>query len=140
MTLLPTESKQVGSSFLGRDLHHLKAKGVLSSKNITSLEKWLDFFSHVDIPVLRSTINSLNQLREREDKVTAREISAVVLRDPMMTLKVLIYMQERRVHSHSEEITTVEHVIMMIGVTSFFQQFQKMQVAEEILEKNPDAM
>ena len=140
MTLLPTESKQVGSSFLGRDLHHLKAKGVLSSKNITSLEKWLDFFSYVDIPVLRSTTDSLNQLREREDKVTAREISAVVLRDPMMTLKVLIYMQERRVHSHSEEITTVEHVIMMIGVSSFFHQFQKMQVAEEILEKNPDAM
>lgn len=140
MPSLPTENKQVGSSFLGRDTRHLVAKGIPSSKSITSLEKWLDFFSHVDIPVLRSTIDSLNQLKEKESKVTAREIAGVVLRDPMMTLKVLIYMQECRVHSHSVEITTVEHVVMMIGVTPFFEQFQEMQAAEEILEKNPDAM
>jgi HD-like signal output (HDOD) protein len=140
MPSLPTENKQVGSSFLGRDTRHLVARGGASSKSITSLEKWLDFFSHVDIPVLQSTIDSLNRLKERESKVTAREIAGVILRDPMMTLKVLIYMQERRVHSHSVEITTVEHVVMMIGVTPFFEQFQKMQAAEEILEKNPDAM
>ena len=89
---------------------------------------------------MRSTVEKLTRLRKNEDDITARDISGVILRDPMFTLRVLRFLQAHRKHSQATEITTVEHAVMMLGVMPFFRQFHAMKVVEEVLADRPHAL
>lgn len=140
MPLLPTETKQTEMPALNADMRQGVPRTAPGDVVAASLDKWRVFFSKAEIPVLRITVDALARLKENEDSITARDIAGVVLRDPLLTLKVLRYMQERRKSSEATEITTVEHAIMMLGVTPFFQKFHKMQVVEEILAERPEAL
>ena len=69
-------------------------------------------------------VQALAELRKREDSVTARDIAELVLRDPLMSVKVLRFSQARLTSRQPTEVTTVEHAVMMHGVASFFRQFR----------------
>lgn len=60
------------------------------------LEGRVAYFSAAPIPVLRHTEQRLAKLREHAQKANARTISAVILQDPMMTLRVLAYIESKR--------------------------------------------
>lgn len=139
MPLLPTEMKQTGTSAFGAGMQQDGVRGG-GDKVASNLDKWVAFLSQAEIPVLRTTVDELARLEKNEDDITARDISKVVLRDPLLTLKVLRFMQEHRKTGATVEITTVEHAIMMLGIIPFFRQFHEMQVVEEILVERPDAL
>lgn len=105
-----------------------------------TIEELVADFSNRDLPVLRRTMIELNQLRKKEEDITARDISRVILHDPLMTLKLLRFSQSRRKDVESTEITTIEHVIMMHGTGSFFANFRKLSLLEDVLAKNPEAL
>jgi len=90
--------------------------------------------------VLRSSVDGLAALKQNEDKITARDISGVILRDPMLTVRVLRYFQEYRRNSEETEITTVGHAVMMLGIPPFFRQFHDMKIVEEVLAERPHAL
>jgi HD-like signal output (HDOD) protein len=100
----------------------------------------VDFLSQAEIPVLRSTVGELARLEKKQDNVTPREITAVILRDPMLTLRVLRYLQEFRRDSQATEITTVGHAVMMLGITPFFRRFCDMKIVEEVLAERQHAL
>ncbi len=105
-----------------------------------ALGQWVAFLCQAEIPVLRGSVDELARLKKNEDNVTARDISGVILRDPMLTLKVLRYLQEYRNNSQASEITTVGHAVMMLGITPFFRQFRDMKVVEEVLADRQHAL
>ena len=105
-----------------------------------ALEDSVACFGAADIPVLRCTVDALARLREREDEVVARDISEAILCDPMLTLIVLRTLQSCRPGRQIADITTIEHAIMMLGVSPFFRQFQDLPVVEELLADNPAAL
>jgi len=91
----------------------------------------------VEIPVLQRTIEELAHLRQDEERIIPRDISRVLLRDPLFTLRVLIYLQSRRRPTQVTDITTVEHALMMLGVTPFFQHFASLPSVENVLAEYP---
>lgn len=93
-----------------------------------------------DIPVLAATLADLRRLRKDEDKVMGRDISRIVLHDPLMTLRVLRYAQSKRTSRVPTEITTVEHSVMMYGVAPFFREFSNTTALEQMLTGNPRAL
>lgn len=93
-----------------------------------------------DVPVLGSTVEALRNMRREEDRVTAREISRLVLRDPLMTLKALRFAEANRGNRQSADITTVEHVVMMHGIHNFLRAFVNVVPLETILANNPVAL
>jgi HD-like signal output (HDOD) protein len=101
---------------------------------------WAYLLSTAEIPVLQRTIEELARLREDEDALTARDISRVLLHDPLFTLRVLQYLQAHRRPTQVTDITTVEHALMMLGVTPFFEQFAKMPSVEQHLDEYPHAL
>jgi HD-like signal output (HDOD) protein len=107
---------------------------------MSRLGEWVPRLSSVELPVLRATAEGLARLRANEDQVTAREVAALVLRDPLMTVKVLRYSQSRLTQRQATEVTTVEHAVMMHGVGRFFAQFDRLDVLEDTLAGNPDAL
>lgn len=109
-------------------------------KPLPNLASWVDYYSRVDVPVLRRTARDLALLREKEDTVSGRAIAQTVLQDPLMTLKVLALIEQRRRASQNHDITTIERAIMMIGVTPFFRHFESLPTIEEQLSAHPHAL
>lgn len=104
------------------------------------LANWVSRLGGYRIPILAATAGRLKQLRADEDRVTARDLAAAVLRDPLMTLSVLRFSQSRLRARQPTEITTVEHAIMMHGVGPFFRQFDQPLVLEDVLAQHPEAL
>ena len=96
--------------------------------------------SGMNIPVLRKTAQDIQRLRGKQESVTARDLSQIVLRDPLMTLKVLRFSQSRLTRRQATEVTTVEHALMMHGLTSFFREMGALTELEQQLAAQPEAL
>lgn len=104
------------------------------------LESWVAYFREASLPVLRHTVQELERLRENAENVSGRALSATILRDPMMTLRVLAYIESRRGARQTTDITTIERAIMMIGIGPFFRNFQDLPHIEDQLKAHPQAL
>jgi HD-like signal output (HDOD) protein len=103
-------------------------------------KEWVEYFCSVDLPVLRQTVRRLDEIRLNLEHLDERDIAAVVLQDPLLAVKVLIYLQQfgdKYLHS---DITTIANAIMMIGVDPFFMHFQSMSTIEALLKDEPQAV
>ncbi len=104
------------------------------------LDGWVAFFSRANIPVLRHTVHELANLRASAGQCNARTISSAILHDPLMTLRVLAYIEARRSKSRQTDITTIERALMMIGMDPFFNDFQTLPLVEDHLRGHPRAL
>lgn len=105
-----------------------------------NLESWVSYFREASLPVLRHTVQELERLRENAENVSGRALSGTILRDPMMTLRVLAYIESRRRARQTTDITTIERAIMMIGIAPFFRDFQDLPKIEDQLRAYPQAL
>lgn len=104
------------------------------------LAEAVDALGRRPIPVLASTAEALGKLRRDLERASARDISRIVLRDPLMTLEVLRFAEARRGPRQSADITTVEHAVMMHGIESFMTHFRDLQTLEESLASSPQSL
>ncbi|MCL4471571.1 MAG: HDOD domain-containing protein [Sulfuricella sp.] len=105
-----------------------------------TMDEWVDELKARDLPVLRRTIMELGRLAVRMEQVKAAEIVNVVLQDPLMTLKVLRLVNGMSRSRLSNEITTVEHALMMLGIGPFFHHHSNLSAVEENLQSFEDAL
>ena len=105
-----------------------------------SVESWVRYLSENEIPVLHQTVRSIAAARDNIDKVNGKEISAIVLNDPLMTLGVLAYIRPFHGTRLLQEITTVGHATMMLGIEPFFRHFEKLAMIEDALKAFPQAL
>lgn len=104
-----------------------------------SINEWVVFLTQINLPVLQKTAQEIERLRGIEDRITSKDISAVILHDPMMTIKVLRFIESRR-KSQNTEITTISHAIMMMGTGAFFEYFSRLNTIEDLLAEHPVAL
>lgn len=90
--------------------------------------------------MLGRSVQALAMLRKVEDAVNPRDVAQAVLRDPMLTLIVVRHLQTHRSRRRLEDITTVEHAIMMLGVQRFFSAFEVLPAVEDVLKLRPEAL
>lgn len=105
-----------------------------------SLQEWVKLLGTLKTPVLASTVSQIAALRKNEDSVTGRSLSNILLHDPLMTLRVLRFSQSRLTRRQPTEVTTVEHALMMHGLTSFFREMNDLQPLEQQLASHPEAL
>ena len=106
---------------------------------IRNINDWVVFLTQIDLPVLKKTADEIGRLRGMEDRITGKDISAVILRDPLMTIKVLRFIESRR-KTEGAEITTISHALMMMGTGSFFEHFSHLGAVEDLLAEHPVAL
>jgi len=106
-----------------------------------TLESWLERLKPGQTPIFRHTKLELLALKERIDAVGVREVSNLVLADPLASLR-LIYLANNRVSRHfGNEVATVEHAIMMQGLGVYIEQVAAFPVLEESpLGRDPDTL
>ena len=107
---------------------------------LSDVSAYVAFLSGASLPVLRQTQRQVEALRSSMDRVNARDLSRVVLHDPMMAAKVLNYIQPYRGKSLRSDITTVGGAILMLGIDPFFSAFATLPTIEERLDDHPEAI
>ncbi len=113
---------------------------MMIERPLTELDSWLGYFSNAELPVLRHTMQELEKLRANAENTDGRILSTVILQDPLMTLRVLAFLEQHRHKSQNADITTIGRALMMIGVNPFFSAFENLPLVEDRLRAHPKAL
>jgi HD-like signal output (HDOD) protein len=104
------------------------------------VDDWVRYFRQLEIPVLASTAAALEEMRLVEDDVDARIISEVIGRDPLMTLKLLVYASTQGSNRRLTDAETVVEALVLMGITPFFRTFGPQTTVEDHLADHPEAL
>lgn len=101
-----------------------------------NFDEWVSHLTPPEPPVLRTTLSELNQLRSKPD-ISAARIAAIVLADPMMTLKLMRVVNANKAGVFAQRIATADHALMMLGMEPTFNRLGSSHALEDTLP--PDA-
>lgn len=107
---------------------------------LADLDAWVEHYSQADLPILLRTTVELDKLQVDVDKVNGRNLAQVILSDPLMTLRVLSYLEKRRHKSQQTDIVTIDRALVMMGIGPFFRDFAQLPTLEESLKAHPQAL
>ncbi len=113
---------------------------MLNERPLTDVDAWLAVFAQSALPVLRHSVSEIERLAADEENTNGRVLAGVILHDPLLTLRVLAYIEEHRRKRQTTDITTIDRAIMMIGITPFFRTFSELPIVEERLKDYPQAL
>lgn len=105
-----------------------------------SMADWLAYLGWADIPVLKHTARELERLRADEALLDARSIANVVTDDPLMTVKLLRYMQTHKHRNQKYELVDVKQTLLMMGLDTFFREVPATPIAENMLHDHLGAL
>ncbi|MEQ1662472.1 MAG: HDOD domain-containing protein [Thiobacillus sp.] len=106
-----------------------------------NLNGWLSYLSRAEIPVLKQTARSIDRLRPMNSgNLNARDIANVVDHDPLMTVKLLRYVQTHKSPHQLHELVENEQAIMMLGMDTFFEKIGSGATCDAILQRHPEAL
>jgi len=100
------------------------------------LSEWVNFLTTAEIPVLKQTVRNLTILKQDEQHLNARSIAHIVKYDPLMTVKLLRYLQQHKHRCQEHDVMEVEQIIMMLGLETTLNKVSAKPLAEEILGHN----
>lgn len=109
-------------------------------QGMRGVSDWVAFLSKADIPVLKRTGRELTVLRQDSDKLSARKVAEVISRDPLMTVKLLRYLQSHRSRNQTNDVIVVEQVLIMLGLDVFFNRVPAEHSVEVLLHPHLDAL
>ncbi|MFN4341071.1 MAG: HDOD domain-containing protein [Azonexus sp.] len=108
---------------------------------LPDIDSWTLLFSNNGLPVLRITKRRLDEMRADLDRVDARELAHLILQDPIMTVRVLAYIQPLRGRALQRDITTIASAVMMAGIEPFFHRFSELfTIEDQVREAGPQAL
>lgn len=107
---------------------------------LPDLAAWAAHFQTATIPVLASTAEAIEAMREHEDDVDANLIGETVAGDPLMTLRVLSHAAANRSARMVTDTGTVTAAVVMMGIAPFFRTFSALPTVEERLHGLDDAL
>lgn len=83
-----------------------------------------------DTPVFRHTHRALAELAPRRDRLAAREVAHEILSDPFATLLLIHAINKKMAQRSGNEVTTVEHAVMMQGIGAYLDTARALPVIE----------
>ena len=104
------------------------------------VDGWVRYFRTFEIPILASTAAAIEEMRVIEDDVDARVISEVIGRDPLMTLKLLVFASTQGAKRRPTDAETVVEALVLMGITPFFRNFGPQPTVESQLAGHPEAL
>ena len=112
----------------------------MQQQNVKGLEGWIEFLSKAEIPVLKQTARDLAVLHEDQHKLSARGVAQAITVDPMMTVKLLRYLQQHKRRSQTSEVALVEQALIMLGVEAFYNKIPPQPLVQDVLKGQMDAL
>lgn len=113
---------------------------MFNEQPLPDIEAWLAVFAQSPLPVLRHSRSEIDRLREEQENTNGRILAGIILHDPLLSLRVLAYIEAHRRRRQTTDITTMDRAIMMIGMEPFFRDFDQLPVVEDRLRDHPQAL
>jgi HD-like signal output (HDOD) protein len=110
------------------------------SSQAKSMADWIALFGRTEVPVLRHTARDLDKLHADQGRLNASSIANVVTDDPLMTVKLLRYMQVHKHQSQAYELVDVKQMLLMMGLDTFFRAVPAKPMVEDLLHGHLDAL
>ncbi len=107
---------------------------------LPDLQSWVRHFSQQEIPVLKQTLEHMRLLNDRLDNISIRDIAALVRHDPLLSLRLIRYLELHRHTSQVTDVTTLDRILLMIGLGGFFRTFGHALTLESKLAGLPEAL
>ena len=101
-----------------------------------NLSEWVSFLTTVEIPVLKQTARNVAALEQDEQHLNARSLAHVMKYDPLMTVKLLRYLQAHKHRSQEHDVVEVEQIIMILGLETTLNKVSAKPLVEEILGRD----
>ncbi|MDX8379246.1 MAG: HDOD domain-containing protein [Gallionella sp.] len=105
-----------------------------------TLNIWVAKLGQSELPVLKHTARDLAALREDCKNITAHDIASVTKYDPLMTVKLLRYLQHNKHRSQTTELVQVEQAVLMLGTEPFFSHVAPKPLIEDLLKTHALAL
>ncbi len=112
----------------------------MASHTFNGLAGWVAFLSQADIPVLRQTARELEALRQDTNKLSARTVADAIAPDPMLTVKLLRYLQQHKRRSQTSEVVQVEQALLMLGVEAFYAKVPASPFVQDTMQGQTGAL
>lgn len=107
---------------------------------LPDLQSWVRHFSQQEIPVLSFTLERIQDLQDRLDDIGVRDISNLIRHDPLLALRLIRYLESHRHASQVTDVTTLDRILLMIGLGGFFRIFGHSNTVESHLANHPEAL
>jgi HD-like signal output (HDOD) protein len=101
---------------------------------VRELEYWVLKLTRAELPVLKQTARELALLREDDNKLTANSVAEIIARDPVMTVKLLRYLQHHKHKIQTTEIIQITQALLMLGLETFFNKIPSKPLIEDVLQ------
>jgi HD-like signal output (HDOD) protein len=105
-----------------------------------NLQDWLAELAPAEIPVFNHTLERLAELDRQRDDVSAPDVAAEVLSDPLFTLRVIHAVNARKSRLFDSEIATVEGALIMQGINAFLDQMGSLMTVEQVFGRETEVM
>ncbi|MFA6122015.1 MAG: HDOD domain-containing protein [Sideroxydans sp.] len=112
----------------------------MSQNDSIELKRWVAKLTFAEMPVLKQTARDLAVLHEDEHKLSARGVAVAIESDPMMTVKLLRYLQEHKRRSQTNEVVEVEQALIMLGVETFYTNVPADPLVQDVLTGQTEAL
>lgn len=104
------------------------------------LDYWVAILTRADLPVLKQTARDLEELRADDEKLTATAVANIIARDPIMTVKLLRYLQQHKHKIQTTEVIQVEQALLMMGIEPVFARVPPAPLIEDALKHKTPAL
>ncbi|MDO9053023.1 MAG: HDOD domain-containing protein [Gallionella sp.] len=105
-----------------------------------ALNEWVHKLGKCELPVLKHTSRDLAALRADDEKLTAHSIAHAIKHDPLMTLKLLRYLQSHKHRTQTTDVIQVEQALLMLGLEPFFKHVAPQPLIEDLLKTHAVAL
>ena len=100
---------------------------------------WVRAFQQREVPVLTSTADAIRELATNGDSVDAHLLGETLGGDPLMVLKLLRYVAERRSPRSVTDVETTTAALVLLGIPPFFRAFSAQLTIDARLAGQPEA-
>ena len=105
-----------------------------------SLEQWVEETTLEALPVLRRTALAISRMSRNSGNLSATDISDIVLRDPLMTLKLISFVNLKSRGRFGSGIVTAQGAVIMMGIPPFFGNFSGLSTIEDTMKERKKEM
>lgn len=105
-----------------------------------ALNEWVVRLGKCELPVLKHTSRDLAALRADDEKLSAHSIVHAIKHDPLMTLKLLRYLQSHKHRAQTTDVVQVEQALLMLGFEPFFNHVVPQPLIEDLLKGHTVAL
>ncbi len=106
---------------------------------LPDLPSWIRHFSQQEIPVLAYSLERMRELQDKLDDIGIRDITNLIRHDPLLSLRLVRYQESHRHNSQITDVTTLDRILLMIGLGGFFRAFSHSPALETQLGNHPEA-